>query len=130
MASRSRPNPGGAEDERGWEDLTTVQDLLEAARAVFARFDALVPLSTALALLSAAGYQRSRSHEARTEVYRRILSEHLGSLDDPDARATFGVIRHLVSASTWYTLRREFDLSGEEAGRATARALARILGQG
>lgn len=117
------------DDERGWQQLETVDDLLEAARTVFAYFDALVPLTSAMALLSAAGYQRSRSHDARTQAYRRILTDHLGELEDPDAQATFGVIRHLVSANTWYTLRLEFGLTGEEAGRAVTRSIDAILGR-
>lgn len=117
------------EDERGWQELETVDDLLEVARTVFAHFDALAPLTSAVALLSAAGYRRSRSHDARTEAYRRILADHLGGLDDPDAQATFAVIRHLVSANTWYTLRREFGLTGEQAGQAATRAVSGLLGE-
>ncbi len=118
-----------ADDERGWQELETVDDLLEAVRTVFAYFDALVPLTSAMALLSAAGYQRSRSHDARTEAYRRILTDHVGELDEPDARDTFVVIRHLVSADTWYTLRREFGLTGEQAGWAVTRSIDAILGR-
>lgn len=110
-----------------WHEAETLEDLLQALPAVFAQLDELAPLSEALPLLSASGQRRARDHEARTEAYRRILRDHLGDPDDEEVAATFAVIRHLISASTWYALRTEFGLPGHVAGEAAARAVAAIV---
>ncbi len=117
------------DDELGWEDLEEqgLEDLLAAVPAVFARFDELVPLSSAMVLLSAGGRRTSDSHDQRTAVYRSVLSEHLARRDDHEAEQTFAVVRHLLSSATWFALREEFALGGREAGQAAARAVAALL---
>ena len=117
------------EGEPGWQELAEegLDQLLRSVQAVFARFDELEPLSSAMALLSAGGHRTADSHDQRTDVYRTILSEHLEELDPDEAEQTFAVVRHLLSSSTWFALRQEFGLDGREAGEAVARAVAAIL---
>lgn len=124
-----RLNELRADTGPAWHEARTLDDLLRAVPEVFAQLDELVPLSTALTLLSASGHRRARDHEARTAAYRRILRDHLGVVDDERATASFAVIRHLLSANTWYALREEFGLSGRRAGEAAARAVAAIVAQ-
>lgn len=110
-----------------WEEIETLEELLGVIPLIFKGFDELVPLSTALTLLSGAGYARTSGHDERTEAFRQIIAPHLAGLSDEEARATFAVIRHLVSANTWFVMREEFGLGGCEAGEAIARSVAAII---
>lgn len=115
--------------EVGWQDLDQrrLDGLLAAIPAVFERFDQLEPLSSAMALLSAGNQRRARGHEERTDTFREVLADELAGLPDEQAPATFAVVRHLVSSTTWFALREEFELDGREAGEAVARAVHDVL---
>ena len=120
-----------AGDEVGWEDLAEMglDDLLAEVPGVFDRLDRLVPLSTAMAMLSAGGHRTAASHDERTAVYRQILADELAAMDDDEAEQTFAVVRHLLSSATWFALREEFGLEGRTAGQAAARAVAALFGR-
>lgn len=120
-----------SDEEVGWEDLgqRRLEGLLAALPAVFERLDELEPLSSAMALLASGGTRRARSHDERTDTFRRSLADDLAGLPADDQDTTFAVVRHLASATTWFVLREEFGLSGREAGEAVARAVAAILGR-
>lgn len=108
------------------QQIESVSDLTDAAIGTFAALDELGPVAEAMVMVALATGRRSASHERRSAEMRRVLEPHLSGLGD-DAEATFGVIRHLLSALTWYVLRTEFGLSGEEAGRAVAGVVEAVL---
>lgn len=112
-----------------WTDPAnrSVQALLASVPAVFDRFDRLEPLSTAMAMLSAAGMRTSGTHDQRTEVFKAIVADRLDG-GSSEAAHDFAVIRHLISSNTWLALRQGFGLSGREAGEAVARVVAQLLG--
>lgn len=103
------------------------EDLLGVVPAVFARFDELAPLSTAMVLASSSGRLRARLHEGRTELFREYLSGALKGLPEDEADTLFSVCRHLISAQTWFVLREEFGLDGKTAGRAVVRTVRALL---
>ena len=116
---------------RGVEEqqIDSLSDLTEAAVGTFTALDELGPVAEAMVMVALATGRRSASHERRSVEMRRVLEPHLSGLGD-DAEASFAVVRHLLSALTWYVLRTEFGLSGEEAGRAVAGVIDAVLGAG
>lgn len=113
-----------------WDDIASLDELLATIPEVFAYFDRLEPLSTAMTMLSAAGHRTAGGHDERTTQFRRLLADHLTDLDPAEAEVRFAVIRHLMSSSTWHVLHHEFGLSGQRAGDAVAHAVTAILEAG
>lgn len=109
------------------DGVVDVEDHIDAVRRVFAGFDELGPLPAAMARLSLTTDVRSVQHRERTERFRELIVPHLDGLDDPEA--VFAVIRHLMSALTWWTLREEFGLDGERAGEAVATVVRAVLAE-
>lgn len=106
-------------------DLGDVQALLAMVPRTFARFDDMAALVAAMARISAAEGARAAEHRDRTGRFRRVLAPALAGYDDPDA--VFAVLRHLLSALTWWVLRTEFGLDGGRAGRAVAAVVDAVL---
>ncbi len=124
----SPPHSGpDAEEECEVPPGADPEDLLGVVPAVFARFDELEPLSTAMVLASSSGRLRARLHEGRTAIFREYLSDTLDGLPEEKADTVFAVCRHLISAQTWFVLRDEFGLDGKTAGRAVAQAVRAFL---
>lgn len=109
-------------DEQAVQD---VAGLLEALRWVFAGFDELGDPVVAMARLAVAEGIPSAQHRDRSALFEQILAPSLEGLDDP--AAVFSVLRHLMSAVTWWMLRSEFDLDGDRAGRAVATVAQAVI---
>ncbi|MDX1658477.1 MAG: TetR/AcrR family transcriptional regulator [Nitriliruptorales bacterium] len=101
-------------------------DLVEMIAPVFAGLDLLTPASEAMARISVAEGARSAEHLARTARMRDALMPALEErVDDPDA--VFAILRHLLSALTWWVARDEFGLDGDRAGQAVATIVDAVL---
>lgn len=109
-------------------DPRDIEDLPGHIGAIFAAFDEIGAPARAMARLSAAQGMRSTEHHARTEAFRDRFAEVLDPLPPQEARCCFAILRHLVSATTWLTLREEFGLAGEDAAEALGWALETLLG--
>lgn len=113
------------EEELDETDLTGVEDHLEALERFFDRFDHLGPSVDAMVRISFAEDVRSAQHEQRTERFREVFEASLEEVEDHEA--VFAVVRHLMSATTWWVLHREFGLDGARAGRAVVTVLRALL---
>lgn len=114
--------------DRGVDEESTgdVHELGEAVVESFRALDELGELAEAMVLVSASTGSTSARHDERTELFRQVLAPRLSQLDH-DPEAVFGVIRHLLSALSWYVLRTEFGLDGERAGRAVTHVMTAVL---
>lgn len=115
----------GAEVGATEDEIAGLDHALATIPRVFAGFDELGTLAVGMARLSLATEVRSALHRERTERFRGLFAPHLEGLEDPEA--VFAVIRHLMSAVTWWVLRDEFGLEGERAGRAVATVVQAVL---
>lgn len=108
-------------------DPRDIEDVPGRIAAIFAVFDDLGAPARAMARLSAARGIRSDAYRARTEAFRNRFADVLDPLPEDQAARCFALIRHIVSSTTWLTLRDEFDLDGQDAADAIAWALETLL---
>lgn len=108
-------------------DPRDIEDLPGRIAAIFRAFDDIGAPARAMARLSAADGMRSAEYRERTEAFRERLAELLEPLPDEEAERCFALIRHIVSSTTWLTLRDEFGLSPDDTARAIAWALETLL---
>lgn len=109
------------------EDIELADELVAIIPEIMARFDELEPFSSAMVLTANRGMLRSQGHDQRTQDFYRILTPKLEGLEPQQREATFAVIRHLLSSTTWFALRKEFGVDSAAAGHAVARAIEAIL---
>lgn len=108
-------------------DPRDIEDLPGRIAAIFRAFDDIGAPARAMARLSAADGMRSAEYRERTEAFRERLAELLEPLPDDESERSFALIRHIVSSTTWLTLRDEFHLSPDDAARAIAWGLETLL---
>lgn len=108
-------------------DPRGVEDMPGRIAAIFAAFDDLGAPARAMARLSAARGMRSAAYRERTAAFRDRFADVLDPLPDDQADRRFALIRHIVSSTTWLTLREEFELDGPEAADAIAWGLETLL---
>lgn len=101
--------------------------LLDRVPWVFTSFDALGAPAVAMARLAVATGSATPQHRDRSALFDELLAPHLESFDDPEA--VFAVLRHLLSALTWWVLGDEFGLDGERAGQAVATVMRAVLAE-
>lgn len=107
--------------------LKDVGQMLAAVPGVFEQFDELDHPAAAMARISVAEDVRSQEHTDRTVRFRELLAPELAGLGDADA--VFALLRHLLSAVTWWVARSEFELDGVRAGRAVATIIEAVVEQ-
>lgn len=108
-------------------DPRDIEDMPGRIAAIFAAFDDLGAPARAMARLSAARGMRSAAYRERTAAFRDRFADVLDLLPEDEADRRFALIRHIVSSTTWLTLRDEFDLDGQETADAIAWALETLL---
>lgn len=108
-------------------DPRDIEDMPGRIAAIFAAFDDLGAPARAMARLSAARGMRSAAYRERTAAFRDRFADVLDPLPDGQADRRFALIRHIVSSTTWLTLRDEFELDGQETADAIAWALETLL---
>lgn len=114
-------------ERRLQDDPRNIEDFPARIAAIFAAFDEIGAPARAMARLSAAEGMRSAAYRDRTEAFRERFAEVLDPLPPAEAERCFALLRHVVSATTWMTLREEFGLEAEDAAAAMAWALRALL---
>jgi AcrR family transcriptional regulator len=102
-------------------------DLLRLPAEVFAAFDRHEGIVRASLHTAAGREMRLRTLVARREAFARALASETEGLASDEAAQLVAVAHLLYSAAAWETLRDYCALSGEQAGRTAAWALARLF---
>jgi AcrR family transcriptional regulator len=103
----------------------TLEGVLEMAPALYRMYDEREPLIRAL--LSKRGQEiRARTRRRRLQTFEKAMRELTESLEPAERRRALAVVYLLVSAPAWQAMRDQWELEGEEAGRAAAWAV-RVL---
>jgi hypothetical protein len=120
----------------GWINLNvtdkafpeTLEELVAAPRSTFAGFDRLEQIMRASLHTPSGRTMRLAMVERRRTAFRKALAPALVGRSASDARRIEAISHALYSVATWETLRDYAGMSGEEAGKAVAWALARLTG--
>jgi AcrR family transcriptional regulator len=103
----------------------TLEGVREMAPALYRMYEQRAPLIRAL--LSKRGQEiRARTRRRRLATFEKAMREVTDGLGPTERRRALGVIYLLVSAPAWQAMRDQWDLNGEEAGKAAAWAV-RVL---
>lgn len=103
----------------------TLEGVREMAPELYRMYDQRAPLIRAL--LSKRGQEiRARTRRRRLATFEKAMREVTDGLGPAERRRALGVIYLLVSAPAWQAMRDQWDLKGEEAGKAAAWAV-RVL---
>lgn len=70
---------------------------------------------------------RTIGRRRRLDLYRDALAEVTGNLSPQEQRAAYAVISQLLSSWTWKSLKEEFQMSGEESGKAVSWAVNTLV---
>jgi AcrR family transcriptional regulator len=109
--------------------LLSYPETLEAVRRMapelYRMYDEREPLIRAL--LSKRGQEiRARTRRKRLRTFEKAMREVTEDLGPAERRRALAVVYLLVSAPAWQAMRDQWDLEGEEAGKAAAWAV-RVL---
>jgi AcrR family transcriptional regulator len=109
--------------------LLSYPETLEAVRRMapelYRMYDEREPLIRAL--LSRRGQEiRARTRRKRLRTFEKAMREVTEDLGPAERRRALAVVYLLVSAPAWQAMRDQWDLEGEEAGKAAAWAV-RVL---
>lgn len=100
----------------------TLDEVRELAPALYRMYDERAPLIRAL--LSKRGQElRARTRRGRLRTFEKAMREVTDGLGPDERRRALAVVYLLVSAPAWQAMRDEWDLEGEEAGKAAAWAV-------
>jgi AcrR family transcriptional regulator len=103
----------------------TLEGVCEMAPALYRMYDERAPLIRAL--LSKRGQEiRARTRRRRLAKFEKAMREVTGGLGPAERQRALAVIYLLVSAPAWQAMRDQWDLEGQEAGKAAAWAV-RVL---
>jgi AcrR family transcriptional regulator len=103
----------------------TLDAVREMAPALYRMYDERAPLIRAL--LSKRGQEiRARTRRKRLRTFEKAMREVTEDLGPAERRRALAVVYLLVSAPAWQAMRDQWDLEGEEAGKAAAWAV-RVL---
>jgi AcrR family transcriptional regulator len=103
----------------------TLDEVREMAPALYRMYDERAPLIRAL--LSKRGQEiRARTRRGRLTTFEKAMREVTDGLGPAERRRALAVVYLLVSAPAWQAMRDQWDLEGEEAGKAAAWAV-RVL---
>ncbi len=105
-------------------DLPATPDEIPAlALKVFANFDRHPVVTRSLNIASMAFDIRPVARRERDEAIREVMASAMSNLDDEEKGRAFAVVRYLLSALAWQTMRERSGLVGAEAGKAAYWAL-------
>ena len=96
-------------------------------RALFRSCDAHEALVRTRLLTGEGRAVEKRVGRVRTRGLQRLVTSEVPGLSPVDARALAGVLRVLVSSAAWQALRDDFELTGDEAGRACGWAIRTLV---
>jgi AcrR family transcriptional regulator len=103
----------------------TLAGVREMAPALYRMYDEREPLIRAL--LSKRGQEiRARTRRRRLQTFEKAMRELTEGLEPVERRPALAAVYLLVSAPAWQAMRDQWDLQGDEAGKAAAWAV-RVL---
>jgi AcrR family transcriptional regulator len=105
----------------------SVEQLLAQTPALFRGFDRIPGLMAASVHSPQGRELRASLNAERREAFLAIVREAAGGEEPPSARSRAAVIQLLHSAYAWSSMREQWGLSGEEAGRAALWAVETLL---
>ena len=105
----------------------SVADLLSQHLAMYAGFDRIPEQITASVTTAQGRAMRASLNRQRRKAFLALVAERAPGLDARSRTRAAAVLQLLHSAVAWFSLREQWDLSGEEAGRATLWAIELIL---
>lgn len=108
-------------------DPRDLEDVPRRAGELFAAFERIGAPAMAMARLSTARGIRSAAWHERTRAFRERFADLLDPLPDDEAAQRYAILRHLLSATTWWILRQDFDLDGDDSAAAVAWAVESLL---
>lgn len=114
-------------DRDGIEVPETPDALAQAPKKLFESFDRHEKLFRARLETEYGQEIRRRARTRRAEQVSDVLSgltEHLG---ESGTRRVEAVFHYLLSSHTWWSMKEESGLDGEEAGKAVSWALQRLI---
>lgn len=106
---------------------TTEADLTALPPDLFEALDAIDPIVRAAHASGAAREMRIQANSERQAAFRAALSDILPGLPPERARQFEATVQLLFSATAWMTMKDCWNLSGREAGEATAQAIDVLL---
>lgn len=106
----------------------TLDELIEAPRETFARFDEQEGVIRASLHTPAGRAMRLAAADARRKAFRAALSEVTQDVSAADRRRLEAVAHVLYSAAAWETMRDYAALTGAQAGDAASWALSVLAG--
>lgn len=96
---------------------------------LFAAFDANAPWVEAMLRVGSEADLRRAGKPRRVTALRRALAPALVGVDPVTAESAVAVVKHLLSAEAWRTLREDFGMDGVRAGGAVGWALQALLAE-
>jgi AcrR family transcriptional regulator len=105
----------------------TLAELLDYPPTLFALFDEHAPWVEAMLRAGPGADARGVGKAARVAQFQALTAPVVAGLPSEEAAAVQAIFKHLVSAETWYAMRRDFGLDGPTAGRAVSRTLRALV---
>ena len=115
-------------------DPESVEEILAAPRALYARFEAMAPLVRAMLDTEISQRIRKKGGHTRWVAVGRVVDRAFPRVPERDRKLAATNVRFYLSASTWNYYRRSFGLGLEDtiacAELAIRQALAGLKGRG
>ena len=105
----------------------SIDEIPALAVKVFANFDEHSVVARSLNIASIVSGVQPPTREERDALIKNLLVDVTSNLDKTEARRAFAVIRYMLGALAWHTLRDRFKLDGADAGKAVSWALAVLI---
>lgn len=105
----------------------TEADLTALPPVLFAALDKIEPIVRAAHASGPARDMRLQANAERQAAFRTALAEIAAGLPAERARALEAAVQLLFSATAWLTIKDYWNLSGQQAGEAAARAIDALL---
>ncbi|MDX1658475.1 MAG: helix-turn-helix domain-containing protein [Nitriliruptorales bacterium] len=108
-------------------DPRDIDDLSGRIPAIMRALEDIGAPAHAMARLAIGQGMESAASRERTSGFRDRFTHLLDPLPDDEAERAFAMLRHLVSSTTWFTLRDRFELSADDTSAAIGWALDTLL---
>lgn len=115
-------------DTLQWERASTSwAEYLASRPQVFAQMDRKPHLMRALSRSAQAKRARLETFAERRSGIRKVVTDRVGALPEPELTELCALVHLLGSASAWSVMKDFWGIDGERAGLIVSRALATIL---
>jgi ribosomal protein L31E len=111
----------------GLEMPSSLDELPEHARRIFASWDEREAVVRALVIVRLASGLEDSSRERRTAALLEAVREFAPHRSKADQLRVAHAIRALLNTTTWHQMRSDFGISGAEAGEAVAHTIRLLI---